>query len=56
MAETGCPYRNRCPLATAICAQERPALRDIGGGQRSACHHAERVLQIDTPAGSAGHT
>jgi peptide/nickel transport system ATP-binding protein len=44
VADTGCAYRNRCPFATVVCAEDRPALRDVGDGRRSACHHAERVL------------
>jgi dipeptide transport system ATP-binding protein len=36
----GCAYRTRCPYATAICRETRPALRDIAG-RKVACHHAE---------------
>lgn len=38
----GCPFHTRCPLATAICKAERPALRDLdhGEGHAVACHHA----------------
>ena len=35
---TGCCFRTRCPLAWDRCAAERPALRDLGGGQSVACH------------------
>lgn len=45
-AENGrpaCMYAPRCPLATARCREERPALRELAPGQRVACHHAERV-------------
>jgi oligopeptide transport system ATP-binding protein len=38
---SGCAFRTRCPRATAICAAERPELRDIAPGQSAACHHAE---------------
>ncbi|MEU0570561.1 ABC transporter ATP-binding protein [Nonomuraea sp. NPDC005983] len=41
-AETGCPFRLRCPLADAACA-EPPALREVQGRQ-VACHRAEEVL------------
>ncbi len=34
----GCHFHPRCPLATAICRQERPAMRDAGGGRLVACH------------------
>ncbi|ADX72851.1 ABC transporter ATP-binding protein [Pseudarthrobacter phenanthrenivorans] len=35
----GCPFRLRCPLATELCATERPALRRVGGSD-VACHYA----------------
>lgn len=35
----GCPFRLRCPLATELCAVERPALRTVGGSD-VACHYA----------------
>ncbi|SEQ41268.1 ABC transporter ATP-binding protein [Arthrobacter sp. OV608] len=35
----GCPFRLRCPLATELCASERPALRTVGGSD-VACHYA----------------
>ncbi|MFG1706457.1 ABC transporter ATP-binding protein [Nonomuraea sp. M3C6] len=41
-AESGCPFRLRCPLAVPECEQA-PALRDIRGRQ-VACHRAEDVL------------
>lgn len=41
----GCVYQDRCPLASAICREQRPQLRDIAPGQRSACHFAEKVGQ-----------
>ncbi|WP_431929029.1 ABC transporter ATP-binding protein [Nonomuraea jabiensis] len=41
-AQTGCPFRLRCPLAAPECEQP-PALRDLGGRQ-VACHRAEDVL------------
>ena len=40
-ATVGCAYRGRCPLATARCSAERPALRAVAGTHRAACHHAE---------------
>ncbi|MFE4196746.1 oligopeptide/dipeptide ABC transporter ATP-binding protein [Paenarthrobacter sp. NPDC056912] len=35
----GCPFRQRCPLATELCATERPALRRVGSSD-VACHFA----------------
>lgn len=40
---SGCRFRTRCPIATVRCAQEDPALRDLGAPAEShqvACHHA----------------
>jgi oligopeptide/dipeptide ABC transporter ATP-binding protein len=36
----GCPYRPRCPLAFEPCAEQRPALVDLGPGRVAACHAA----------------
>jgi peptide/nickel transport system ATP-binding protein len=41
-AETGCPFRLRCPLAVPECARA-PELREVAG-RRVACHRAEDVL------------
>jgi oligopeptide/dipeptide ABC transporter ATP-binding protein len=38
---SGCCFRTRCPHAEPRCAAERPALRDLGGGQSAACHLVE---------------
>ena len=38
-APGGCPFRLRCPLATELCATERPALRRVGTAD-VACHYA----------------
>jgi oligopeptide/dipeptide ABC transporter ATP-binding protein len=40
----GCRFNPRCPLATDICREEEPPLRDLGAGGSPhlvACHHAE---------------
>jgi oligopeptide/dipeptide ABC transporter ATP-binding protein len=37
---SGCAFRTRCPRAEAICAAERPMLRDLGHGRMAACHFA----------------
>ncbi|WP_249354107.1 oligopeptide/dipeptide ABC transporter ATP-binding protein [Microbacterium sp. 2FI] len=36
---SGCRFRTRCWKATDRCAAEEPALVDLGGGQRVACHY-----------------
>ncbi|MFG3614160.1 ATP-binding cassette domain-containing protein [Rummeliibacillus sp. G93] len=36
---SGCKFRTRCPFATERCAQEVPALRDVGAGHQVACHY-----------------
>ncbi|MDP3546007.1 MAG: ATP-binding cassette domain-containing protein [Phreatobacter sp.] len=37
---SGCAFHPRCPLATARCRAESPALRTMAGGRRVACHLA----------------
>jgi oligopeptide/dipeptide ABC transporter ATP-binding protein len=34
----GCPFHTRCPEVMARCRAEAPALVDIGGGRKVACH------------------
>jgi oligopeptide/dipeptide ABC transporter ATP-binding protein len=36
---SGCRFRTRCPGATAISGEQKPMLRDAGGGHWVACHH-----------------
>ncbi|MFL6127049.1 ABC transporter ATP-binding protein [Actinophytocola sp.] len=40
---SGCPFHPRCPLARERCVTERPGLREVAPGRRSACHYAEEV-------------
>ncbi|HWB36800.1 MAG TPA: ABC transporter ATP-binding protein, partial [Rugosimonospora sp.] len=40
---TGCAYRFRCPLATAVCGERVPPLRPLAPDHDVACHHAEPV-------------
>ena len=35
-----CVFAPRCPLCADRCRAEAPLLRDLGGGQRAACHFA----------------
>src|SRR3546814_1596386 len=35
---TGCAFRTRCPLATALCADVAPVLRPLPDGRQVACH------------------
>ena len=34
-----CRFHTRCPLATAICGEKKPALAAVGEGRLVACHH-----------------
>ncbi|GGP07803.1 ABC transporter ATP-binding protein [Oceanobacillus neutriphilus] len=36
---SGCPFRNRCPIATKECAEEVPAFEEKTDGHRVACIH-----------------
>ena len=34
----GCPFQPRCDRAFGRCTEERPALKEVGGGHVAACH------------------
>jgi oligopeptide/dipeptide ABC transporter ATP-binding protein len=34
----GCPFANRCPVATDICHRQTPELRPVAAGTLAACH------------------
>ena len=36
---SGCPFRTRCPRATAKCAESCPQLTEVAPGHVAACHH-----------------
>ncbi len=36
---SGCPFRNRCERADAICASALPELKEMADGHLAACHH-----------------
>jgi oligopeptide/dipeptide ABC transporter ATP-binding protein len=40
--ENGCPFESRCAYANERCREERPLVRDVGGG-RVRCHRAEEL-------------
>ena len=40
---SGCRFHTRCPHATALCAQQAPALREIDSGHQARCHHIEQI-------------
>ena len=45
---SGCRFHTRCPFVFDRCRTEDPAFRDMGAGQKVACH------LMDDPAGPAG--
>lgn len=38
---SGCRFHPRCPRASELCRMQEPALTDLGGGHKVACHHPQ---------------
>jgi peptide/nickel transport system ATP-binding protein len=52
----GCPFQDRCPLKTAVCEEEPPALLPTGddaGHHLVACHHSAQLLDGELEVWSA---
>ena len=41
---SGCAFRTRCPHAFERCTVEKPAMRNVGAGQKAACHLLDKAL------------
>src|SRR5699024_1169819 len=52
---SGCRFRTRCPLATEICATERPEMREIAPGHHAACHHPLQPAASGGPGHRTAH-
>ena len=43
----GCAFHPRCPLASEVCRRVSPILREFGDDHQSACHHAEKLAEVN---------
>jgi oligopeptide/dipeptide ABC transporter ATP-binding protein len=41
---SGCYFRTRCPMAAAVCEEQRPEFREVHPGHWAACHFAVGTL------------
>ena len=42
-APSGCPFRTRCPHATAACAEAMPDFKEVAPGHFAACHRISEL-------------
>jgi peptide/nickel transport system ATP-binding protein len=50
----GCRFQPRCPLATSLCAEQYPRLREAGDGRSVACHHPDWQGTVASASSMAG--
>ena len=47
---SGCPFHPRCPVATELCAVEKPPLLTIVPGRQVACHYPRNLAAVTATA------